>query len=252
MLQSWPLIRARSFRRDPSYGGIAVSFQRAVSGRAGVLPFFGVLPVLALWLALVVFMMSCASASARPLRIVALGDSLTAGYGLPMEAAFPSVLERALRARGHQVEIINAGVSGDTSSGGLARLDWSVPDGTDGVIVELGANDALRGIDPAVTRAALDEIVTRLKARGIAVMLAGMLAPRNLGEDYGRAFDGIYPALAQKHAATLYPFFLDGVAGVPRLNLQDGLHPTAEGVQLVVQRMLPSVEAFLATIKPAR
>lgn len=196
-------------------------------------------------------MASSAVSADRPPRIVALGDSLTAGYLLPADAAFPSVLQRELRARGVKVEIVNAGVSGDTASGGLERLDWSVPEGTDGVIVELGANDALRGLDPAVTRKALDEIVTRLKARGVAVMLAGMLAPRNLGADYAKAFDAIYPDLAARHGVPLYPFFLDGVAGDPRLNLQDGVHPNAQGVEVITRRILPTVEAFVATIKPA-
>jgi acyl-CoA thioesterase-1 len=189
------------------------------------------------------------SASVDRLRIVALGDSLTAGYGLPAQAAFPVVLEKALRARGHNVEIANAGVSGDTASAGLERLDWSVPDGTSGVIVELGANDMLRGIDPAVTRRAIETIVERLKARGIPVMLAGMFASRNLGPDYVRAFDGLYRDIAEKHGLVLYPFFLDGVAGEPGLNLPDGLHPTAQGVEIIVERILPSVELFLSRIE---
>jgi len=144
--------------------------------------------------------------AARPLTIVVLGDSLSAGYGLPREAAFPEALERALKARGHNVRMVNAGVSGDTATGGLERLDWSVPEGTDGVIVELGANDMLRGVDPAVTRRALDAIVTRLKARGIPVMLAGMYAQRNLGPAYVERFDAIYRDLAAKHGLVLYPF----------------------------------------------
>ena len=188
-------------------------------------------------------------ASGDHLRIVALGDSLTAGYGLPAQAAFPVVLEKALRARGHNVEITNAGVSGDTASAGLERLDWSVPDGTSGVIVELGANDMLRGIDPAVTRRAIEKIVERLEARGIPVMLAGMFASRNLGPDYARAFDGLYRDTAEKHGLVLYPFFLDGVAGESGLNLPDGLHPTARGVEIIVERILPSVELFLSRIE---
>lgn len=189
------------------------------------------------------------SAPGRTIRLVALGDSLTAGYNLPQSAAFPSVLEAALRARGHAVEIANAGVSGDTASGGLDRLDWSVPDGTDGVILELGANDMLRGTNPDITRRALDTIVDRLKARNIPVMLAGMYSARNLGPDYVRRFDAIYPDLAEKHGLLLYPFFLDGVAGEPRLSLADGLHPSAEGVRVVVQRIVPTVESFLARLK---
>lgn len=192
-----------------------------------------------------------AEAQNRPLRLVALGDSLSAGYGLPANAAFPAVLEKQLRAAGLAVEVANAGVSGDTSQGGLERLDWSVPDGTDGVILELGANDALRGVDPAVTEKALDTIITRLKARDIPVLLTGMYAPRNLGEAYYARFDAIYPRLAQKHGLVLYPFFLDGVAGDRRLNQPDLLHPTAEGIGVIVQSILPTVRRFIATL-PAK
>jgi acyl-CoA thioesterase I len=187
-------------------------------------------------------------AAMRPLKLVALGDSLTAGYGLPGEAAFPAVLERALRAKGYAVSIANAGVSGDTTSGGLARLDWSVPDGTDGVILELGANDMLRGIDPNIPRQALDEILARLRERGIPVLLTGMYASRNLGPDYVARFEAIFPDLAKKHGVPLYPFFLDGVAGVRELALPDGLHPTAKGVQVIVERILPTVERFVAQL----
>lgn len=189
-------------------------------------------------------------AQTPPLKLVALGDSLTAGYNLPGNAAFPAVLEKLLREKGLAVEIANAGVSGDTSQGGHERLDWSVPDGTDGVILELGANDALRGIDPALTEKALDAIVTRLKARGIPVLLAGMYAPRNLGADYAARFDGLYPRLAEKHGLILYPFFLDGIAGDRVLNQPDLLHPTAEGVRVIATRILPTVERFLATLRP--
>ena len=185
----------------------------------------------------------------RPLRLVALGDSLTAGYGLPAEAAFPAVLERALKQRGHNVEVANAGVSGDTASGGLQRLEWSVLDGTDGVILELGANDMLRGLDPKVTRQALETIIQRLKARGIPVMLAGMYATRNLGPDYVARFDAIYRDLAGTYGLVLYPFFLEGVAGQKGLNLPDGLHPTAQGVEQIVRGILPSVEVFVAQIR---
>ena len=188
------------------------------------------------------------AAEGRALKLVALGDSLTAGYMLPASAAFPQALERALKARGRKVDIANAGVSGDTASGGLERLDWSVPEGIDGVILELGANDMLRGTDPAVTRQALETIITRLKGRGIPVMLAGMLASRNLGPDYVARFDAIYRDLAGTHSLVLYPFFLDGIAGERGLNLPDGLHPTAEGVERIVQRILPSVETFLARL----
>jgi acyl-CoA thioesterase-1 len=177
-----------------------------------------------------------------------LGDSLSAGYGLPQSAAFPAVLERSLKARGHKIEIANAGVSGDTATGGLERLDWSVPDGTDGVIVELGANDMLRGLDPAVTRRAVEEIVARLKARNIPVMLAGMYASRNLGPDYAQKFEGLYREIAERHGLVLYPFFLDGVAGDRSLNLPDGLHPTQKGVEIIVERILPSVETVLTRL----
>jgi acyl-CoA thioesterase-1 len=185
----------------------------------------------------------------RSMRIVVLGDSLTAGYGLPASAAFPARLEQALRAKGLNVGVANAGVSGDTASDGLARLDWSVPDGTDAVILELGANDALRGIDPAVTRRALETILRRLKQRGIPVLLCGMLAPRNLGTDYGRRFDAIYPELAKAEGVLLYPFFLDGVATNTKLNLPDGLHPTAAGVDVIVAGILPKVEELIARAK---
>lgn len=187
----------------------------------------------------------------RPVKLVALGDSLTAGYNLPGSAAFPVKLEQALRRKGLAVEIVNAGVSGDTAQAGLERLDWSVPEGTDGVILELGANDALRGIDPAKTRQSLEAIITRLKQRGIAVMLAGIYAPRNLGEDYAKRFDAIHRELADKHGLVLYPFFLEGIAGDRALNLPDGLHPTAEGVDVIVRSILPTIERFIATL-PAR
>jgi acyl-CoA thioesterase I len=195
---------------------------------------------------------SPARAADRPLRIVAFGDSLTAGYGLPGDAAFPAKLERALAAKGIAAEVANAGVSGDTTSGGLARLDWSVPDGTEAVILELGANDALRGVDPKIARGALEAMLERLTARHIPVLLAGMLAPRNLGPDYGAAFDAIYPDLAKKYGAILYPFFLDGVAGDPKLNQRDGLHPTAAGVDAIVAKIMPAVEQLAAAAKAAR
>ncbi len=188
---------------------------------------------------------SASAQSAPPVPIVALGDSLTAGYGLPANAAFPVVLEKALKARGYSVSIINAGVSGDTSQGGLDRLDWSVPDGIRGVILELGANDALRARNPADTMRALDGIITRLKARNIEVMLCGMLAPPNLGAEYTRAFEKVFTDLAQRHGLVFYPFFLDGVAGEPKLNQRDGIHPTAEGVRVITGRILPKAEEFI-------
>jgi acyl-CoA thioesterase-1 len=204
-------------------------------------PFMTIIFACAAALAAMVVPLPEAHAQGQPIRLVALGDSLSAGYGLPQEAAFPVVLERALKARGHKVEVANAGVSGDTSSGGLDRLDWSVPDGTDGVILELGANDMLRGLDPALTRRNIEAIVTRLKSRNIPVMLAGMYASRNLGPDYVQKFDSIYPDIAKKHDLVLYPFFLDGVAGERSLNL-------AKGIEIIVARILPTVESFLARI----
>jgi acyl-CoA thioesterase-1 len=192
-----------------------------------------------------------AKAADRPLRIVVLGDSLSAGFGLPAQDALPAKLERALQARGIAVEIANAGVSGDTAPGGLARLDWSVPDGTDAVILELGANDALRGADPKGTRAALEAIIRRLKDRGIAVLLAGMLAPRNLGPDYMEAFDAIYPELAAQYDLVLYPFIAEGIFGEPGLTQADHMHPTAAGVDVMVSRMLPKVEELISRLKRA-
>jgi acyl-CoA thioesterase-1 len=193
-----------------------------------------------------------ALARAEPVRIVALGDSLTAGFGLPVAEAFPTRLQAALKAKGIDATIANAGVSGDTASGGLERLSWSVPDGTDAVILELGANDALRGLDPTLTEKALDAILVKLAARHIPVLLAGMKAPPNMGADYAKRFDGIYPALAAKHPVIVYPFFLDGVAGDRALNQGDGMHPTAAGVDIIVQRILPSVEELIAKAREAK
>ena len=190
-----------------------------------------------------------AQAQDRPVRIVVLGDSLSAGLGLSGGEAFPAKLARALKAKGIAVDIANAGVSGDTASGGLARLDWSVPEGTDAVIVQLGANDALRGVDPKITRGALDQIMRRLQERGIEVLLAGMLAPRNLGNAYTRSFDSIYPELAERYGALLYPFFLDGVATLARLNQRDGVHPNAEGVGVIVKGILPKVEELVNRVR---
>ena len=211
-------------------------------------PFMTIIFACAAALAAMIAPLPAAHAQSKSIRLVALGDSLSAGYNLPQEAAFPVALERALKAKGYKVEVANAGVSGDTYSGGLDRLDWSVPDGTDGVILELGANDMLRGLDPAGTRRNIEAIVERLKSRNIPVMLAGMYASRNLGPDYVQKFDSIYPDIAKKHDLVLYPFFLDGVAGDRSLNLPDGLHPTAKGVEIIVERILPSVESFLARL----
>jgi acyl-CoA thioesterase-1 len=193
----------------------------------------------------------CSPAAAqdeRPVKLVVLGDSLSAGYGLPAPAAFPVRLQAALKAKGIATEMINAGVSGDTTSGGLGRLDWSVPDGTQGVILELGANDALRGTDPKVPREALTEIIQRLQERKIAVLLCGMLAPPNYGDDYATKFNSIYPDLARQFGVPLYPFFLEGVAGNTKLALPDGMHPTAEGIDIMVKNILPSVEAFIGSL----
>jgi acyl-CoA thioesterase I len=194
------------------------------------------------------FAQSSADSSGVPIKMVVLGDSLSAGYGLSGADAFPAKLQKALKASGIAVDMTNAGVSGDTASGGRDRLDWSVPEGTQAVIVELGANDALRGIDPAVTRAALADIAAKLKVRGIAVMLCGMVAPPNYGADFAARFNSIYPDLAKSYGVPLYPFFLEGVAANPKLNQADGMHPTAEGVDIIVKNILPAVEAFLGPI----
>ena len=187
-----------------------------------------------------------APAAAEPARIVGFGDSLMAGYQLAPGESFPEKLEAALKARGHDVLIVNAGVSGDTTSGGLSRLDWSVPDGTELVILELGANDMLRGIRPDVTEGNLAAMIERLKARGIGVVLAGMLAAPNLGSGYAEAFDSVYPRLAETYGLPFYPFFLDGVAAQGRLLLGDGMHPNAAGVDVMVERFLPLMETVLA------
>jgi acyl-CoA thioesterase-1 len=182
------------------------------------------------------------------LRLVAFGDSLTAGYGIAASDAFPAKLEAALRASGHGVRIANAGVSGDTTTGGLARLDWSIPDGTHGVILELGANDMLRGVDPEISRRALDDIMARLTARNIPILLCGMQAAPNLGADYGARFDAIFPTLARQYDAVFYPFFLQDVVGQRRLNLPDGLHPTAAGVDVIVRGIMPKAKEFVARV----
>ena len=189
---------------------------------------------------------------AKPIRLVVLGDSLRAGCGVAALVASPQTQKKALQTTGIEIYLINAGVSGDTTSGGRDRLDWSVPEGTDGVIVELGANDALRGIDPDLTRAALTDIIQRLKARKIAVMLCGMLAPPNYGADYAARFNSIYPELAKKFDVPLYPFFLEGVAADAKLNQADGIHPTAAGIDIIVGRIMPAVEAFIGTIAEQR
>ena len=198
------------------------------------------------------FAQAPAAGAGKPIKMVVLGDSLSAGLGLSASAAFPARLKESLKINGIEVDVVNAGVSGDTSSGGRDRLDWSVPQGTDAVILELGANDALRGTDPKVTRAALTDILARLKARKVAVLLCGMLAPPNYGSDYSARFNAIYPDLAKSFGVPLYPFFLEGVAADARLNQADGLHPTAEGVDVIVKNILPTVEAFLGAISGQR
>jgi acyl-CoA thioesterase-1 len=209
-------------------------------------------PIQTLLAAILAAVLAMAPAAAEPLRIVALGDSLTAGFGLDPVDAFPARLEAALRTRGHDVIVVDAGVSGDTASDGLARLDWSVAEDADAVIVELGANDALRGVDPAVTRDALDRLLARLAERGLPVLLAGMRAPPNLGRDYAAEFNPIYPELAAKYGVLLYPFFLDGVAADRDLNQADGIHPNAAGVATIVARILPSVEVLIGRAESAR
>ena len=178
--------------------------------------------------------------------IVAFGNSLTAGFGLTRGQAFPAQLEQALRARGQEVKVVNAGVSGDTAAAGLARLDWSMPADASAVIIELGANDALQGLDPEATKATLETIIAQVQARGLPILLAGMEAPRNMGKDYVEAFDAIYPDLARRYDLILYPFFLDGVALDNGLTLDDGLHPNAQGVARIVKGILPKVEELLA------
>ncbi|MET0575234.1 MAG: arylesterase [Mesorhizobium sp.] len=185
-------------------------------------------------------------ASTEPYRIVGFGDSLMAGFGLGPGEGFPEKLQAALQKKGHDVVIANAGVSGDTTSGGSSRLDWSVPDNTQLVILELGANDMLRGIAPEVTEKNLDAMIARLKQRGMAVLLVGMVAAPNLGPDYADAFNGIFPRLAEKHNVAFYPFFLDGVAADRTLLLEDGMHPNTAGIDRMVERVLPSVEKLIA------
>jgi len=197
--------------------------------------------------------MSAGAEAAKPLHIVAFGDSLTSGYGLgSRRLSFPAQLHRALKARGHNVMVTNAGVAGDTTAGGLQRLDWSVPKGTDAVIVELGANDALRGIDPKVTRTNLEKIIAGLKKRHIPILLTGMRSPANWGEHYSDHFDAIFPELARANGLIFYPFFLEGVVLDAKLNQRDGMHPTAKGVAVIVKRMLPSVEELITRARSQR
>ncbi|MEM8797046.1 MAG: arylesterase [Pseudomonadota bacterium] len=188
-------------------------------------------------------------AAQEPLKIVAFGDSLIAGFGLERNEGFVPQLQAILDERGHKVEIVNAGVSGDTTSGGLARLDWSVGPDADAVILELGANDMLRGLAPEVAAGNLDAMMERLNGRGLPVLIAGMRAAPNLGESYGAAFNRIYPDLAKKYGSLIYPFFLEGVAGNGGLNQPDGIHPTKEGVEVIVKGILPKVEALIEQVQ---
>jgi acyl-CoA thioesterase-1 len=178
-------------------------------------------------------------------RIAVLGDSLATAYGLAVEEGFPAQLERRLRADGYDCAVLDAGVAGDTTAGGLARLDWALADRPSHVIVELGGNDGLRALPPEQMEQNLDAIVDRLRADGVAVLLAGMLAPPNLGRTYGAAFEAVFPRVAERHAVPLYPFFLDGVAGDPGLTQPDGVHPTADGIAIIVERILPTVIDWL-------
>jgi acyl-CoA thioesterase-1 len=211
-------------------------------------PSYGHLRLLVQALAFAAVLASASHAAARTLRVVTLGDSLTAGLGLAPGKAFPDRLEAALRAKGWDVKVTNAGVSGDTAADGLARYEWAVPPDADALIIELGANDMLRGHSPGATKVALAAILERARAAHLPALLAGMRAAPNLGTDYGREFSALYPALAKTYGVQLYPFFLDGVAGDPKLNQPDGLHPTAEGVEVIVQKILPSVEALLKEV----
>ncbi|MGC6518402.1 MAG: arylesterase [Candidatus Puniceispirillaceae bacterium] len=190
-----------------------------------------------------------ASPALAETRLMVLGDSLVAGYGLAPGKSFPAQLERDLRAAGSDVTVLNAGVSGDTTAGGVARLDWSLADNPQAVIIVLGGNDMLRGLPPEAAAANLDAIITRLLARKVEVLLAGMLAPRNMGPAYTEAFDAIYPGLAARHDIEFYPFFLDGVALDPALNLDDGLHPNEAGIAEISRRILPAVNRLLARVE---
>jgi acyl-CoA thioesterase-1 len=194
-------------------------------------------------------MFAVSSVNAQTLQGVGFGDSLMAGYQLENGNGFPSQLQAALKEKGYDVAIANAGVSGDTTSGGLSRLDWSVPDTTDFVILELGGNDALRGIKPDITRQNLDAMITSLKTREIDVLLVGMIAPPNMGDAYGETFNKIYADLAQKHDVPLYPFFLEGAITNPELMQGDGIHPTKEGVEVMVENFLPFLETYLTAQK---
>lgn len=220
-----------------------VKFFEAAGKKLGIGPFAFLIALFA--------SVTTAQAQDDPPNIVVLGDSLVAGYQLAPGEGFPEQLQIALDKKGIAAKIIGAGVSGDTTSGGLSRLDWSAPDGTDAVILELGANDALRGLPPETTRQNLKTLIEQLQERDIKVLLTGMKAPPNMGEDYANAFNPIYPELAEEHGVALYPFFLDGVAAEPNLNLEDGIHPNPVGVKVIVAKILPRVELLIEELRPS-
>jgi acyl-CoA thioesterase-1 len=213
---------------------------------SGSSSFFGLLAIVAFFLSGI---NDLRAAEAQTLRILALGTSLTQGYNLPPGTDYCAVLEAKLKARGHKVRIINAGVSGDTTAGGLSRLEWLLEEPVDGVIVELGSNDALRSFDTKETTRNLDKILEILGKRGLPVLFAGMKSPRNMGPDYVASYDAIFPTLAKKHGVLFFPFFLEGVAADPKLNQKDGIHPNEKGTQVIVRNILPHVEALIAQIK---
>jgi acyl-CoA thioesterase-1 len=204
--------------------------------------------LMAVGVAAIVAPFSVSADETQPITLVAFGDSLTAGYGVKASESFPAQLQMALQAKGYKVTVVNAGVSGDTTADGLRRFDWAMQPKPDGVILELGANDALRGIDPKEPSANLDKMLASLKSLDVPVLLTGMKAPNNWGDDYVKAFDAIYTGLATKYDVPLYPFFLDGVALDPGFSQPDGLHPTASGIGEVVKRILPDVEALVQRI----
>ena len=219
--------------------------------RLGIVRLYGIFGMAfkRLMVCFAMLVLAAGAARAEPVSIVGFGDSLMAGYQLGPEEGFTPRLEAALKDAGIDATVTNAGVSGDTTSGGLARLDWSVPDGTDLVILELGANDALRGIAPDITRANLEAMIERLKERGIAVLLAGMLAPPNMGDAYAAQFNAIYPDLAKEHGVALHPFFLDGVAAQQDLLLDDAMHPNTAGIDVMVERFMPVLRDTIAGLK---
>jgi acyl-CoA thioesterase I len=222
------------------YGALGVGIKSFAPSSARALALAAVL--------LLAIVIPYSSLEAAQMKILAVGDSLTAGYGLPKADGFTEQLQKALRSEGREVLVINAGVSGDTSAGGRARLDWALADKPDAILLELGANDGLRGIDPKVTRENLDAILGKLTGLGMPVLFAGMRAPPNLGEEYGAEYLAVFKDLAAKYDVVFYPFFLDGVAGDPAFNQKDGIHPNAMGVAVVVTRILPAVYEVMARI----